>query len=161
MYAPFGAREKTPTGYVVDVKNQSLSCSRLPIIITDANFVCGRRIVFGASDVAEAIQIIASLLIAQQNVISSIEAPRFNMLLNGSVGIESKLLKTFLKIKSNDLFSGGRTPLFKADTIQYLEALGDLFVVKEPYNSCNIIEKSKDELNSHSDSRGGGIASRF
>lgn len=93
MYAPFGSGEKTPTGYVVDVKNQSLSCTRLPIIITDANYVCGRRMVFGATDVAEATQIIASLIIASQNVISAIEAPRFYTLLNGTVGLESKLIK--------------------------------------------------------------------
>lgn len=45
--------------------------------------------------------------------------------------------------------------------MKYLEALGDTFDVKEPYNSCNIVEKVNDELSSHSDSRGGGIASRF
>jgi len=30
-----------------------------------------------------------------------------------------------------------------------------------PYQSCNIIEKIGDDLASHSDSRGGGVSSRF
>lgn len=90
MYTPFGSREKTPYDYIVDVKNRTLHCTRLPVIITDAHYVCGRRIIFGASDVAEATQIIASLLIAKNDVTTSIEAPRFHMLLNGTIGIESK-----------------------------------------------------------------------
>lgn len=51
--------------------------------------------VFGATDVAEATQIIASLILSSQNVISAIEAPRFCMSLNGTVGLESKLMKCF------------------------------------------------------------------
>lgn len=90
MYTPFGSYEKTPSGYIVDVKNRSLSCTRLPLIITDAHYVCGRRMIFGASDVSEATQIIAYLVIAKNNVTTGIEAPRFHVLLNGTIGIESK-----------------------------------------------------------------------
>jgi hypothetical protein len=31
----------------------------------------------------------------------------------------------------------------------------------KPYQSCNIVEKIGDGLTSHSDSRGGGVSSRF
>lgn len=53
------------------------------------------------------------------------------------------------------------TPLFTDEVVKYLESLGKVVIVIEPYNSCNVVEKTGDHLNSHSDSRGGGIASRF
>jgi len=37
----------------------------------------------------------------------------------------------------------------------------DLQALSKPYQSCNIVAKSGDHLSSHSDSRGGGVASRF
>lgn len=53
------------------------------------------------------------------------------------------------------------SPKFSNDVIHYLTGFGELYPVSEPYESCNIVAKRNDELNSHSDSRGGGIASRF
>lgn len=53
-------------------------------------------------------------------------------------------------------------PLFTNEEVQSLEKLEkNLQPINEPYFSCNIVEKFKDYLSSHSDSRGGGIASRF
>lgn len=45
--------------------------------------------------------------------------------------------------------------------IHYLKDFGAVIPLDGPYESCNIVAKRNDELNSHSDSRGGGIASRF
>lgn len=53
-------------------------------------------------------------------------------------------------------------PSFNDEVLKYLEILTlKPYEVPEPYESSNIVEKLKDELSSHSDSRGGGIASRF
>lgn len=59
------------------------------------------------------------------------------------------------------LFSDEHLPAFGDDVLVELEKLGHLTQLKKPYSSCNIVEKFKDNLNSHSDSRGGGISSRF
>lgn len=90
MYAPFGTREMTQGGYLLDVKSSLLPPSRIPLIITDSDYVCGRRIVLGTSDIATASQIVASLLIASENATSGVEAPRFNILGDKSIGIEGK-----------------------------------------------------------------------
>lgn len=100
MYAPFGSHEMSPAGYLVDVKDRYLKCSRLPIIIIDGQYVCGRRMVFGASDVAEATQLIASLIIEGNNASTAIEAPRFQVTLNGTVGIECK--KYYIEIYESE-----------------------------------------------------------
>lgn len=86
-----------------------------------------------------------SLLVGQDNITNAVEAPRFHILTNGSIGIE-----------------GSHSPLFTDDVLKYLETLTTSPVlIPEPYMSSNVVEKVKDDLNSHSDSRGGGIASRF
>ncbi|KAJ8947033.1 hypothetical protein NQ318_019925 [Aromia moschata] len=145
MYDFFGSGEMTIHGYVLDIKKKDKPCSRMPIIITDANIICGRRMVFGASDVSTASQLITSLLIAKKNASDSIEAPRFHIFGNGSLGIERSHL-----------------PSFDEDVLPYFQSLTpDVVSFLEPYPSSNIVEKIKDDLSSHSDSRGGGIASRF
>lgn len=48
--------------------------------------------VLGANDVATASQIITSLLIAGENATESIEAARFNVLLDGNIGLEGKTI---------------------------------------------------------------------
>lgn len=53
------------------------------------------------------------------------------------------------------------SPKFSGDVLHYLEGFGQVLPVTAPYDSCNIVAKRNDELSSHSDSRGGGIASRF
>lgn len=144
MFSLFGSGEITTGGYIVDT-HSSIPCSRLPIIITDAISVCGRRLVTGANDMSTATQLIMSLLIADENVTDAVEAPRFHILSNGSVGIE-------------DVHS----PFFNDDVLKYFETLvSQPLLIREPYMSSNVVEKIKDDLNSHSDSRGGGIASRF
>lgn len=145
MYNYFGSGEMTLHGYVLDVKNKTKPCSRIPIILTDSFYICGKRMAFGANGIAQASQIISNLVIGGQNTTDGIEAPRFYVLPNGTVAIEEAHL-----------------PRFSADLIQYIKNIyGKVLTVPEPYYSSNIVEKSQDDLSSHSDSRGGGIASRF
>lgn len=60
------------------------------------------------------------------------------------------------------LFTAFHSPKFQIDILQYLkDTHNEPILMPEPYYSSNIVEKSKDDLSSHSDSRGGGIASRF
>ncbi|XP_017786639.1 PREDICTED: gamma-glutamyltransferase 7-like [Nicrophorus vespilloides] len=145
LYQAFGSQEINSEGYIMDVRARGTTqCSRVPLIITDADFICGRRMVLGSSNIASASQIVPALLIAAQNATVGIEFPRFNLLPDGTIGFEDE-----------------HTPLFNDEVIQYLETLGHPVHMKFPYSSCNIVEKVGDNLNSHSDSRGGGIASRF
>jgi gamma-glutamyltranspeptidase len=143
LHGLFGSGEITTGGYTLDVGGAP--CARLPIIITDANAICGRRLVLGANDAALASQLVMALLVAGENVSTAVEAPRFHILADGSMGIE-----------------GAHSPAFDEDVLKYLETLTASPVLEaEPYASSNVVEKVKDDLNSHSDSRGGGIASRF
>ncbi|XP_044262092.1 glutathione hydrolase 7-like [Tribolium madens] len=145
LYGLFGSGEITTGGYTLDVHPKATPCSRLPVIITDAQAICGRRLLLGANDLSTASQLIMSLLVAEENITNAVEAPRFHILDNGGVGIE-----------------GSHSPSFTDDVLKYLETLtARPVLVAEPYMSSNVVEKVKDELNSHSDSRGGGIASRF
>lgn len=88
MYGLFGSGEMTAHGYVLDVTNKDTLCSRIPFIITDGNFICGRRMVLGANNLAVATQLISTLLIAQQNATESIESPRFHIIGNETIGVE-------------------------------------------------------------------------
>ncbi|KAJ8985692.1 hypothetical protein NQ317_014341 [Molorchus minor] len=131
--------------YVSLVTKKDKPCSRMPIIITDNNVICGRRMVFGASDLATATQLVTSLLVARKNTTDGVEAPRFYIIDNGTLAIEDSHL-----------------PAFDDDVLPYFQNLTRKPVrAPEPYPSSNIVEKIKDDLSSHSDSRGGGIASRF
>ncbi|KAK5650465.1 hypothetical protein RI129_001494 [Pyrocoelia pectoralis] len=145
MSAPFGSGKVTVGGYLSDI-NYTAKLSHLPLIITDTNYVCGRRIVLGFGDIVIGSQVITSLLLSAENLTISVEGPRFHILRNGALGIEK-----------------GHTPSYSTDVINNLENLTNGMVeqIKEPYSSCNVVEKYGDALNSHSDSRGGGIASRF
>lgn len=89
MYSPFGSRRLTTDGYLLDL-NEFLPTTRIPVIITEKDFICGRRIVLGASDVATASQIIASLLIGAESAAASVENARFNILSDGLIGIEGR-----------------------------------------------------------------------
>jgi gamma-glutamyltranspeptidase len=100
----FGSGEITTGGYTLDVGGAP--CARLPIIITDANAICGRRLVLGANDAALASQLVMALLVAGENVSTAVEAPRFHILADGSMGIE-----------------GAHSPAFDEDVLKYLETL--------------------------------------
>jgi hypothetical protein len=53
-------------------------------------------------------------------------------------------------------------PAFSDDEQHSLNLSGyTVRALPQPYQSCNIVAKFGDLLTSHSDSRGGGVASRF
>lgn len=87
-----GTGKINPNGYILDAKTET-EFSRFPIIITDAHIVCGRRFVFGANNIFEALQVILKLIIARENATDSVESPRFFILNNGTTGIEGMLVK--------------------------------------------------------------------
>ncbi|KAH1012205.1 hypothetical protein HUJ05_011400 [Dendroctonus ponderosae] len=145
MYDLFGSRELTIHGYVLDVKNKPKSCSRIPLILTDNKFICGKRLVFGANGVAQASQLVVNLIIGAKNATDGVEFPRFYLLDNATIAVEA-----------------AHSPKFQLELLEYLKAAHrEPVLMPEPYYSSNAVEKLKDELSSHSDSRGGGIASRF
>lgn len=89
----FGSGEIHSDGYISDVYTVDEVFSRFPIIITDANIICGRRIVFGSNNIALATQIIMELLVAKENATVSVESPRFHVLSNGNIGYEGMYYK--------------------------------------------------------------------
>lgn len=140
LYQLFGSGVTTEFGYIEDVYSDKIS-SRMPVLITDGRYVCERRYVFGVNNLGSALQIISNLLLHKENVTAAIEAPRL-YIGNWTVGFEDSHL-----------------PSFPAEILEHSPWKTNL--VPEPYQSINIVVKYKDELSSHSDSRGGGIASRF
>lgn len=87
----FGTREITPYGYILDSNSTfTLLNTRIPVIISDKNYICGRRIILGASGISIATQIIANLLLGAENGASSVETPRFQIINRDIIGIESK-----------------------------------------------------------------------
>jgi len=59
-------------------------------------------------------------------------------------------------------FPDQHEPLLSKTAQEYLKLSGyNLQALPKPYQSCNIVAKFGDYLSSHSDSRGGGVASRF
>lgn len=89
MSAPFGIKEMTEFGFMLDGFTYS-PCTRLTLIVVDSKFICGNRMVFGVAGPAEAAQVLYSLAVFSQNVTIGIEAPRFKMFLNGTIGIEGQ-----------------------------------------------------------------------
>ncbi|CAG9772957.1 unnamed protein product [Ceutorhynchus assimilis] len=145
MYGMFGSGELTIHGYVLDTKLPNKPCSRIPIILTESKFICGKRMALGANGIAQASQLVSNTVIGNQNATDGIEAPRFYVLDNFTVAVEAF-----------------HSPKFPVDILQYLKDIHkEPILMPEPYYSSNIVEKYGDELSSHSDSRGGGIASRF
>jgi hypothetical protein len=59
-------------------------------------------------------------------------------------------------------FPDQHEPPLSKNAQEYLKIFGyNLQALTKPYQSCNIVAKIGDYLSSHSDSRGGGVASRF
>lgn len=163
MSSPFGSKEMTEFGFMLDGLKYA-PCTRLPLILVDSRLICGRRLILGAADPAEATQVLISLTITSQNVTAAIEAPRFKLFLNSTIGIEGKK-KPLKKLSQffffRFFFPVNHSPKFSDDVLHYLSGFERVVSLSEPYDSCNIVAKTNDELSSHSDSRGGGIASRF
>jgi gamma-glutamyltranspeptidase len=117
-----------------------------PIIATEKRRVCGRRLLIGAADATVAAQVLSRLLVFDKNITLSIENARFQIADgNSSVFVEDQ-----------------HEPSLSESSQKYLKLSGyNLQALPKPYQSCNIVAKFGDYLSSHSDSRGGGVASRF
>nr|CAD7444137.1 unnamed protein product [Timema bartmani] len=118
----------------------------VPMIAVQHDQICGRRLVLGAGDATVAIQLLTRLLAFGDNATLGVEAPRFRVASGG----------TFLQLE------GWHEPLFGKATLDTFTGSGfKLHLHSEPYQSVNVVEKYGDTLTSHSDSRGGGLSSRF
>ncbi|KDR09688.1 gamma-glutamyltransferase 7-like isoform X2 [Zootermopsis nevadensis] len=116
-----------------------------PIIAVERRRVCGRRLVLGSADMTVAAQLLSRLLVLDTNITWSVEAPRFQ-----------------IADGNKSIFLEDHVPPLSKNAQEYLQTFGyRLQSLSKPYQSCNIVEKVADELVSHSDSRGGGVSSRF
>ncbi|KAJ1524883.1 hypothetical protein ONE63_009747 [Megalurothrips usitatus] len=115
-----------------------------PIIAVESGQICGRRLVLGGSDAGVAAQVLSQLLVLDGNSISSLEFPRVKLTASGPS------------------LSVGQAYQLNPTRLQQLTDLGiHMQPPSEPNPSVNIVEKVGDVLLSYSDSRGGGLPSRF
>lgn len=136
-----GSRRLDARGFLVD--DAAPSRPLAPLMLAE-QYTCGRRFVLGSNDVVLAAQVILNLIATDGNLTSSVESPRFSVLGVSDIGIESS-----------------HPPFFSPLSLHYLQSVGRLHNATLPYSSCNVVQQLGDALSSHSDSRGGGIASRF
>lgn len=145
LSAPFGLGYMSNAGFLLDKTDTNNTLSVLiPIIFHNEKALCGLRGVFGTDDISIIGQLLYSIIIRQLNISEAIEYPRYYFSSNG------------LTIENNQKHSVNiliQNQLNLIVPISYL----DTDIVK----SVNAIIKRKDLMSSHSDSRGGGLASRF
>ncbi|KAF7404897.1 hypothetical protein HZH66_003803 [Vespula vulgaris] len=146
LSAPLGLAHMSGTGFLLDkTGNDNDLSTLLPIIFHNEEKPCELRGVLGTDDTILSCQLLYHLIVRGLNVSSAIEHPRYYLLSDG-VSIEndqSHILKTILQNKSNISM-----PISNIDACSILK-------------SVNAIMKHEDLITSHSDSRGGGLASRF
>lgn len=87
MHSPFGTQQMTIDGYITDNKTNT-SYTILPVIATDARFICANRIVLGLNDVCIATQVISNWAYSIDDATTIIEYPRFTYLNNNVIGLE-------------------------------------------------------------------------
>ncbi|XP_066586447.1 glutathione hydrolase 7-like isoform X2 [Prorops nasuta] len=128
----------TEAGFLLDKGNNNNFSTFTPIIFKSKKSICGLRGIFGSDNNVLNVQILYNLLIQKMNVSTSIEYPRYYLLPDGmTVEHDHSIKPTELNI-----------PISHIDAITISK-------------SVNVIIKTRDSMTSHSDSRGGGIASRF
>nr|XP_050845746.1 uncharacterized protein LOC127062111 isoform X2 [Vespula vulgaris] len=146
LSAPLGLAHMSGTGFLLDkTGNDNDLSTLLPIIFHNEEKPCELRGVLGTDDTILSCQLLYHLIVRGLNVSSAIEHPRYYLLSDG-VSIEndqSHILQTILQNKSNISM-----PISNIDACSILK-------------SVNVIMKHEDLITSHSDSRGGGLASRF
>ncbi|KRT83161.1 hypothetical protein AMK59_4588, partial [Oryctes borbonicus] len=114
MYSAFGSLQMSNNGYLLDIKS-SMPYSILPVIITDARYICGKRIILGVNDVCVATQIILNWMYGVADTTTVIEYPRFVYVDNNTIGLEYD-------------------PKFSDAVVAELQKLATLSVIKEPYS---------------------------
>lgn len=116
-----------------------------PIIAVQKE-VCGRRLISGAGDAVVGVQLLVEYLKREKNISTSMEAPRFR----------------YNPMVNHIQYEAWHKPELSNKTLNQLRLLSyKVSAIREPYQSSNLIEKVGDTLSSRSDSRGGGVASRF
>ncbi|XP_078053015.1 glutathione hydrolase 7 isoform X2 [Augochlora pura] len=146
LSSPFGFGYMSDAGFLLDRSDTNNSLSMLtPIIFHNNKSVCGLRGVFGTDDPLIIGQLIYSIIVRELNVSEAIEYPRYYFLSDG-LAVESDQKHTVNTLLRNQL--NLMVPALHVDT--------DLIL-----KSVNAIIKRKDSMSSHSDSRGGGLSSRY
>ncbi|KAK2586188.1 hypothetical protein KPH14_001453 [Odynerus spinipes] len=146
LSAPLGLAHMTGTGFLLDkVGNDNDLSTLLPVIFHNEEKKCQLRGVLGTDDTILSSQLLYHLIVRGLNVSAAIEQPRYYLLSDG-LSIENDQthsLETILHDKLNLSISISHTD---ASSVS---------------KSINAIIKHRDVIMSHSDSRGGGLASRF
>ncbi|XP_076295947.1 glutathione hydrolase 7 isoform X1 [Lasioglossum baleicum] len=146
LSSPFGFGYMSNTGFLLDKSDTNSSLSMLtPIIFHNNKALCGLRGVFGTDDPLIIGQLIYSIIVRELNVSEAIEYPRYYFLSDG-LAVESDQKHSVNILLRNQL--NLMVPALHVDT--------DLIS-----KSVNAIIKRKDLMSSHSDSRGGGLSSRY
>ncbi|XP_076166696.1 glutathione hydrolase 7 [Ptiloglossa arizonensis] len=146
LSAPFGLGYMSNAGFLIDKTDTNSRLSMLaPIIFHNEKAVCGLRGVFGTDDTLIIGQLLYNIIIRELNVSEAIEYPRYYFLSDG-FAVENDQKHSVSILLRNQLNS--MVPALYMDTDLVLK-------------SVNAIIKRKDLMSSHSDSRGGGLASRF
>ncbi|XP_026674097.1 glutathione hydrolase 7-like isoform X2 [Ceratina calcarata] len=140
--APFGLGYMSGAGFLLDEANDDNNFSTfLPIIFHDERTSCGLRGVFGTDDVLIAGQLLYNIILRRLNVSEAVEYPRYYFSSDGLLAVENDEKHSLDALVRDRL-------TFPA-------------VVNSDSKSVNAIIKRRDLMSSHSDSRGGGLASRF
>ncbi|KAF2361598.1 Gamma-glutamyltranspeptidase [Trinorchestia longiramus] len=118
-----------------------------PFIVVDDLKVCGRRVVCSSSSVSDSVQVLTHYLLRQLPLTSAVAQPR--------VALDPSNDLVLL----DDLSDGLRLP---GSVRNFLISHGyQLGMNRPPYSSVNSVAKQKDDMSSHSDPRGGGLAARL
>ncbi|OAD59206.1 Gamma-glutamyltransferase 5, partial [Eufriesea mexicana] len=145
LSAPFGLGYMSNAGFLLDKTDTNNTLSMLsPIIFHSEKALCGLRGVFGTDDILIIGQLLYNIIVRQLNVSEAIEYPRYYFSSDG-LAVENDQKHSVNMLIRNQLNLMMSTHL---DTDLVLK-------------SVNAIIKRKDLMSSHSDSRGGGLASRF
>ncbi|KAG7190040.1 hypothetical protein KM043_006188 [Ampulex compressa] len=140
-----GNGNMTKAGFLLDkIDGDNDLSTFVPIVFRDEEVPCGLRGVFGTDDIFFIGQLLQSLIVRMLNVSTAIEYPRYYPSTQGIV-LEND--------QNHSMEDSLHMQLISIIPTLYSDAL----VTK----SINAIIKRKDSMVSHSDSRAGGLASRF
>ncbi|XP_034193469.2 glutathione hydrolase 7 isoform X2 [Osmia lignaria lignaria] len=146
LSAPFGLGNISNVGFLLDKVDTNNNLTMLtPIIFHNEKAICGLRGVFGTDDTLIIGQLLYNIIIRQLNISDAIEYPRYYILTHG-LAVENDQKHSVDTLIRNQL--NLIVPPSHVDAYLILK-------------SVNAIIKKKDLMSSHSDSRGGGLSSRF
>ncbi|XP_031842532.1 glutathione hydrolase 7 [Nomia melanderi] len=146
LSSPFGLGHMSNAGFLFDKSDTNNTLSMLtPIIFHNDIALCGLRGVFGTDDTLIVGQLLYNIIARELNVSEAIEYPRYYFLSDG-LAVENDQKHSVNILLRNQLNS--MAPTLHMDTNLILK-------------SVNAIIKRKDSMSSHSDSRGGGLSSRY